>query len=136
MVREMQNRDAFNALSNVEQPAHSFTSIHVVNRWLDAKVDAPSSPEYQRLRAAVVLLLQKRSGAKRETVCALCSAWGVHRRERQADRPIATVIAELQQAVLFEGTRLRARALVAQTGVSASSTACGAMFRSSSCEQR
>ena len=36
----------------------------------------------------------------------ICSAWGVHRRERQKDRPLATLIAELQEAVLVEGTKL------------------------------
>ena len=37
--------------------------------------------------------------------------------------PLASVIVQLQQAVLAEGTRLRARGLAAQTGVSASSAA-------------
>ena len=48
-------------------------------------------------------------------------AWGVQQRERQKHRPLATLIVELRQAVLAEGTRLRARGLAAQRGVSASS---------------
>ena len=41
-------------------------------------------------------------------------------KERQKNRPLATQIAELRQAVLAEGTRFRARGLAAQPGVSAS----------------
>ena len=51
--------DANNAPSSVEQPAHSFTSIHAVNRWLTAQGDVSSSPELERLRAVVAVLSQK-----------------------------------------------------------------------------
>ena len=111
------DRDATNAPSRVEQPAHSFTSIHAMNKWLNAQGDAANSPELQQLRAAIAVFSQKQTGAKREQVRALCSAWGVHRRERQMDRPLATMIADLKQAFLIEGTRFRAQGLVDDTRI-------------------
>ena len=87
---------ASNAPSSVEQPAHSFTSIHAVNRWLNAQGDAPSSPELQRLRAAVAVLSPKPKPTKLD-VHSVCWSWGVHRKKRQTNRPLATVFAELQQ---------------------------------------
>ena len=58
---------------------------------------------------------------KQEDVRPQCSAWGVQEKEGQKHRPLPTLIAELRQAVLAEGTRLRARGLAAQLGGSASS---------------
>ena len=72
------------------------------------------------MHAAVPVLAQKPK-PKKENVCPLCFAWGVQQKARQKNRPLATLIAELRQAVLAEGTRLRARGLAAQRGVSASS---------------
>ena len=103
--------------SNLQTP---FTSINALTVWLKAQGDESSSPELRRLRAAVAVLAQK-PNPKKEDACPLCAAWGVQQRERQNNRPLATLIAELRQAVLAEGTRLRARVLAAQRGVSASS---------------
>ena len=58
---------------------------------------------------------------KKEDVLPLCFPWDVQQKERQNNRPLATLIAELRQAVLAEGTRLRSRGLAAQPGVSANS---------------
>ena len=88
--------------------------------WLKAQGDESSSPELRRLRAAVAVLAQK-PNPNREEIRRLCSAWGVQRQERRKERPLATLIAELRQAVLVEGARLRARSLAAQPGVSANS---------------
>ena len=67
------------------------------------------------MRAAVVVLAEKPK-LKQEDVRPQCVAWGVHR----VRRSLPTLIAELRQAVLAEGTRLRARGLAAQLGGSAS----------------
>ena len=70
--------------------------------------------------SAVAVLAQKRN-PKAEEFRGLCSAWGVPRREGggkagRKERPIPTLTVELRQAVLAEGTRLRARGLAAQLG--------------------
>ena len=94
-----------------------------MNELLNAQGDAPNTLELQRLRAAVAALLQKKPDVRKKQVRALCETWGVHRRDggqmHSHDRPLATVIAELQQAVLVKGTQLRARDSGAQTGCSA-----------------
>ena len=53
------DRDAINAQSSVEQPAHSSTSIHAANRWLNAQGDAPSSPELQTVACSSRCALAK-----------------------------------------------------------------------------
>ena len=108
--------------SSGEQPAESFTSIDAVSRWLKAQGEASSSPELQRLHAAV-LVLAKKPQPRKEDVRPLFSSWGVCQKEQRKGRPLATLIAELQQAVLAEGARLRGRGLAARTGVSANSSA-------------
>ena len=95
-------------------------SINALTVWLKAQGDESSSPELRRLRAAVAVLAQKPK-PKQEDVRPLCSAWDVQREDRQKDRPLPTLIAELRQAVLAEGTRLRAGGLAAKLGGSASS---------------
>ena len=113
---------ASSAPSSVEQLAETFTSIKALKRWLDAQGEASSAPDLQRLRAAV-LVLTKTPQPRREDVSPLCSAWKVHQKDRRKQRrPHATVISELQQAVIAEGNRLR-NSLGAQTGASASSAA-------------
>ena len=105
--------------STLEQPADAFTSITALTVWLKAQGDDSSSPELGRLRAAVVVLAQKPK-PKQEKVRPLCSAWDVKQKEQAKNRTLMTLIAELRQAVLAEGTRLRARGLAAQLGGSAS----------------
>ena len=119
-ARSVEQPAASHVPSSFEQPADSFTSINALTVWLKAQGDESSSPELRRLRAAVAVLAQKPK-PKQEDVRPLCSAWGVQQIERQKRRPLATLIAELRQAVLAEGTRLRARGLAAQLGGSASS---------------
>ena len=119
-ARSVEQPAASHAPSSLEQPADSFTSINALTVWLKAQGDESSSPKLRRLCAAVAVLAQS-PHPKAEDVRPLCFAWGVQRRERRKDRPTATLIAELRQAVLAEGTRLRARGLAAQRGVSASS---------------
>ena len=106
---------------SVEQPADPFTSINALTVWLKAQGDESSSPELRRLRAAVAVLAQKPNPNRQEEVRRLCSAWGVQRQERRKERPLATLIAELRQAVLEMAARLRASGLAAQLGVSANS---------------
>ena len=119
-ARSVEQPAARHVPSSLEQPADPFTSINALTVWLKAQGDESSSPELRRLRAAVPVLAKK-PNQRREDVCPLCSAWGVQQKERQHNRPLAPLIAELRQAVLAEGTRLRARGLAAQRGVSASS---------------
>ena len=119
-ARSVEQPAANHVPSSLEQPADPFTSINALTVWLKAQGDESSSPELRRLRAAVAVLAQKPK-PKQENVRPLCSAWGVQQWERQKNRPLATLIAELRQAVIAEGTRLRARGLVAQLGGSASS---------------
>ena len=82
--------------------------------------DASTSPEFQRLRAATEVLTRKPK-PRQEDVSTLCS-WKVCQYDRKQRRPLATLITELQQAVITEGNRLR-RSLDALTGASASSAA-------------
>ena len=119
-ARSFEQPAASHVPSSLEQPADPFTSINALTVWLKAQGDESSPPELRRLRAAIAVLAQK-ANPKKEDVCPLCSTWGVQQRERQNKRPLATLIAELRQAVLAEGTRLRARGLAAQPGVSAGS---------------
>ena len=93
--------------------------INALSEWLEAQTDGLGSPELRRLHSAVAVLAHP--NPRQEDVRPLCSAWGVVQIEQQKRRPLATLIAELRQAVLAEGTRLRARCLAAQRGVSASS---------------
>eukprot|EP00959_Pyramimonas_sp_CCMP1952_P140413 2938250-Pyramimonas_sp.AAC.1 len=53
-------------------------------------------------------------------VSPLCSSWDVRQKDQRRRRPLATLIKELQQAVITEGSRLRA-SLDGQTGAPASS---------------
>ena len=119
-ARSVEQPAASHVPSSLEQPADPFTSINALTVWLKAQGDESSSPELRRLRAAVAVLAQK-ANPNKEDVRPLCSAWGVQQCERKKNRPLATLIAELRQAVLAEGTRLRARGLAAQRGVIASS---------------
>ena len=70
------------ARSTSEQSAATFTSIEAVNRWLKAQGEASSSPELQRLCAAVVVLASKPKPRK-EDVFLLCSSWNVRRQEKR-----------------------------------------------------
>ena len=109
--------------SSVEQPAESFSSIDALDRWLHSQGDALSSPELQKLRAAVAALSQKPSPTPRSIV-PLCSAWNVRRKESGKHRALDNMIADLQRAVRAEGkrlSRLPARGLLAQTEGNASS---------------
>ena len=107
--------------SSSEHVGETFTTIEAVNRWLKAQGEASSAPDLQRLRAAV-LVLAKNPKPKKEDVFPMCSSWNVRRQEQKKNRPQATLIAELQQAVITQGNRLR-RSLDALTGASASSAA-------------
>ena len=100
-ARSVQQLAASHVPSSLEQPADPFTSINALTVWLDSREDESSSPELRRLRAAVVVLAQKPK-PKQEDVRPQCVAWGVHR----VRRPLPTLIAELRQAVLADGTRL------------------------------
>jgi len=71
-----------NARSSFEQPAETLTSIEAVNRWLKAQGEASSSPELQRLCAAVVVLASKPK-ARKEDVFPLCSSWNVRAQEKR-----------------------------------------------------
>ena len=57
---------------------------------------------------------------RREEVSPLCYSWNVRQTEQKRRRPLQTLITELQQAVITEGSRLRA-SLDGQTGAPASS---------------
>ena len=105
---------------SVEHSADAFTSIDALSAWLKAQGDVSSSPELLRLRAAVAVLAKK-AKPKKEDVRPLFAKWDVQRVERQNERPLAMLIAELREAVFAEGSRLRATALAAQRGVSGSS---------------
>jgi hypothetical protein len=69
------------ARSTSEQSAATFTSIEAVNRWLKAQGEASSSPELQRLRAAVVVFA-RRPKPRQEDVFPLCSSWNVRAQEK------------------------------------------------------
>ena len=94
-----------------------------LSRWLNAQIDALSSPELQRLRAAFVVLSLKPSYTKQRDVRSLCWSWGVHRYKERQNRPIVTLVAELQEAVIFEGTKLCGRGSEGQTRLSTSKSA-------------
>ena len=105
--------------SSVEQPAETFSSIAAVNRWLTAQGAACNTPDFRKLRAAVSVLT-KTPNPRQEEVCPLCSSWNVPQYDHRRRRPLPTLITELQQAVITEGSRLRA-SLDGQTGAPASS---------------
>ena len=105
--------------SSVEQPAETFSSIAAVNRWLTVQGAACNTPDFQKLRAAVSVLT-KTPNPRQEEVCPLCSSWNVRTHDQRRRRPLATLIRELQQAVITEGSRFRA-SLDGQTGAPASS---------------
>ena len=105
--------------SSVEQPAETFSSIAAVNRWLTVQGAACNTPDFQKLRAAVSVLT-KTPNPRQEEVSPLCSSWNVRQYDQRRRRPLATLITELQQAVITEGSRLRA-SLDGQTGAPASS---------------
>ena len=107
------------APSSVEQPAEASVSMEEVNRWLNSRGDLPSSPDLERLRAAVVVLSRKPK-PRQEDVQPLCATWNVRRMEHKKSRPLATLITELQQAVLAEWNKLRG-SLDVLPGASASS---------------
>ena len=93
--------------SSDEQSAETFASIEAVHRWLKARDAVSNTPELQRLRDAVVVLTRKPKPRKEE-VFPLCSAWIVRRQERKNNRPLATLITQLQQASLFNATAFAA----------------------------
>ena len=105
--------------SSVEQPAETFSSIAAVNRWLTVQGAACNTPDFQKLRAAASVLT-KTPNPRRGEVSPLCSSWNVRQTDQKRRRPLATLIRELQQAVITEGSRLRA-SLDGQTGAPASS---------------
>ena len=109
------------APSSVEPPAPTFITIEPLKWWLKVQGDASTSPEFQRLRASTEVLTRKPK-PRQEDVSLLCSSWIVRQREHQKRRPLATLITELQQAVITEGNRLR-RSLDDLTGASTSSVA-------------
>ena len=102
-ARSVEQLAASQVPSSLEQLADPFTSINALTVWLNAQGDESSSPEIRRSRAAVAVLAQK-PNPRQDDVRLLFSAWGVQRRERRKDRPTATLIAELRQAVLAEGS--------------------------------
>ena len=104
--------------SSVEQPAQTFSSIAAVNRWLTAQGAACSTPDLRKLRVAVSVLT-KTPNPRQEEVSPLCSSWNVQQKNQRRRRPLPTLITELQQAVITEGSRLRA-SLDGQTGAPAS----------------
>ena len=110
-------RSESSAPSNVE----TFTIIEAVSLWLKSQGEASTAPDLQRLRAATEVLTRKPK-PRQEDVFPLCSSWNVRQSERKKPRPLATLITELQQAVITEGNRL-CRSLDALTGATASSAA-------------
>ena len=124
--------EARDPASSVEQPAETFSSIAAVNRWLTVQGAACNTPDFQKLRAAVSVLTKK-PNPRREEVSPLCSSWNVRqydqrrRNEQRRRRPLATLITELQQAVITEASRFRA-SLDGQTGAPASSAEQPAAF--------
>ena len=111
--------EARDPASSVEQPAETFSSIAAVNRWLTVQGAACNTPDFQKLRAAASVLT-KTPNPRQEEVSPLCSSWNVRQYDQRRRRPLATLITELQQAVITEGSRLRA-SLDGQTGAPASS---------------
>ena len=109
---------ANSGLSSVEQPAQTFSSIAAVNRWLTVQAAACNTPDIQKLRTAVSVLRQTPK-PRQEEVSPLCSSWNVQQQYQKRRRPLATLITELQQAVITEGNRIRA-SLDGQTGAPAS----------------
>ena len=105
--------------SSVAQHADTFSSIAAVNRWLSVQGAACNTPDFQKLRAAVSVL-RKTPNPRQEEVSLLCSSWNVRQYDQTRRRPLATLITELQQAVITEGNRFRA-SLDGQTEVPASS---------------
>ena len=104
-TRSVEQPAASHAPSSLEQPADPLTSINALAVWQKTQGDDSSSPELRWLRAAVSVLAKKPK-PKQEYVVSLCFAWGVQQKERQKSQLLATVIAELRQAVLAEGARL------------------------------
>ena len=117
--RRIRRGHAFYVPSSVEQPAETFSSIAAVNRWLTVQGAACNTPDFEQLRAAV-LVLTKTQKPRQEDVRPLCVSWNVRRKHKGQDRPLPTLITELQQAVITEGCRLRA-SFVGQAGAPASS---------------
>jgi len=109
---------ASNASSSVEQPVEAFVSIEAVNRWLNSRSELPSSSDFERLRAAVVVLTRKPK-PRQEDVEPLCVSWNLRQKEHKKKRPLATLITELQQAVFAECSKFR-DSLDVQPGASAS----------------
>ena len=97
--------------------------------------DASTSPEFQRLRAAIEVLTRKPK-PRHEDVSLLCSSWIVRQREHQKRRPLATLITELQQAVVTEGNRLRRSFDPDRSQREQRCTGCGSTARFRSREQR
>ena len=93
------------ARSTVAQPAETFASIEALNRRLKTQSDASSGADFQRLRAAVALLT-KQPQPRRDDIRSLCSSWKVLQTDKKEHRPLTTLIAELQQAVVAEGNKL------------------------------
>ena len=65
-------------------------------------------------------MLTKTPHPRQEEVLPLCSSWNVRQKDQRRRRPLPTLITELQQAVITEGSRFRA-SLDGQTGAPASS---------------
>ena len=93
------------ASCSVEQPAATFTTIADVKRWLNGPMASSKAPCLQNMRAAV-LVLTKTPNPRQAEVRSLCLPWKVRQKDQQRDRPLATLITELQQAVISEGNKL------------------------------
>ena len=98
---------ANSSLSSVEQPAQTFSSIAAVNRWLTVQTASINTPDIQKLRTAVSVLMQKPKPRK-EQVIPLCLSWNVQQKDGKRFRSLLTLITELQHAVITEGNRMRA----------------------------
>ena len=108
-----------NGPGSVEQPAKTFSSIAAVSQWLALQGAVRDTPDIRKLRKAASMLT-KTANPRQEEVSPLCSSWNVRQKDQRRRRPLATLITELQQAVITEGSRLRA-SLDGQTGAPASS---------------
>ena len=71
---------------------------------------------------AAVLVLTKTPNPRQAEVRSLCLPWKVRQKDQQRDRPLATLITELQQAVISEGNKLRG-SFNCESGAPASSVA-------------
>ncbi len=72
---------------------------------------------------AAVMILMKIPNPRQAEIRSLCLSWQVPQYVQKQNRPLTTLIVELQQAVLAEGTRLCSSIITAQTGASASNDA-------------